>query len=144
VRAPSIRTGSASVSGLARVVRERFPATLLFHGSIDVDPSGVTTIDFPLADTVTTYTLEAIVWREDGWIWSADARIEVDREIVADAPVPDVARVGDRSGCCCASRTAYDARSGRAVDARASLGTRTTPVPITMCRAALRSPVMVH
>lgn len=94
-RVPSIRVGSASVSGLARVVRERFPPTLLFRPSIEIDPSGTTTIEIPLADAVTTYLVEAIVWREDGWIWSHDARIEVDRDIVIDAPVPEVARSGD-------------------------------------------------
>lgn len=95
-RSPSIRVGSAAVSGLARVVRERFPPTLLFRPSIELDPSGTTPIEIPLADAVTTYLVEAIVWREDGWIWSHHARIEVDRDVVIDAPVPDVARVGDR------------------------------------------------
>ena len=95
-RVPSIRVGQARVSGLARVVRERFPPTLLFEGAIDVDPSGVTELAVPLADAVTTYLVETIVWREDGWIWSDDARFEVDRDIVIDAPVPDVAHVGDR------------------------------------------------
>jgi hypothetical protein len=93
---PRLRVGSASVSGLARVVRERFPPTLLFRGAIDLDPSGVTEIDVPLADAVTTYLVETILWREDGWIWSARTELEVDREVVIEAPVPEMARVGDR------------------------------------------------
>lgn len=96
VRAPSIGVAQARVSGLARVVRERFPPTLFFRGAIDVDPSGTTEIAVPLADAVSTYLVEVIVWREDGWIWSDDARFEVDRDVVVDAPVPDVARAGDR------------------------------------------------
>jgi hypothetical protein len=100
-RAGSARTGHGRVqrlrvSGLAGVVRERFPPTLLFRGAVDVDPSGVTELEVPLADAVTTYLIEAILWREDGWIWSAHTELEVDREVVIDAPVPEVARVGDR------------------------------------------------
>lgn len=91
-----VRGTSARVSGLARVVRERFPPTLLFRSSIEIDASGATLLEIPLADAVTTYLVEAIVWREDGWIWSESAHIEVDREVVVDAPIPDVVRIGGR------------------------------------------------
>ncbi|MCC6876953.1 MAG: hypothetical protein IT378_21790, partial [Sandaracinaceae bacterium] len=103
--APQIRMGSASVQGsgggvgglrgLARVLRQRFPATLLFRASIALDPSGRTPIEVPLADAVTSYLIEAVAWRPDGWIWSTSTRIRVDREIVVEAPVPEVARIGD-------------------------------------------------
>lgn len=96
VRSPRIRAGMAAVSGLARVIRERFPPTLLFRPSLVVDPSGTTVIDIPLADSVTTYIVEVIVWRADGWVWSADTRIRVDRDIVISAPVPELAHRGDR------------------------------------------------
>jgi hypothetical protein len=95
-RSPQVRIGMASVSGLAAVVRERFPPTLLFLPSVDVDPSGTTELAIPLADAVTTYLVEVIVWREDGWISSASTRFEVDRDVVASAPIPSVAHVGDR------------------------------------------------
>jgi len=95
-RVPMIRSGSASMSGLAGIVRERFPPTLLFLPTLEVDPSGTTEIEIPLADTVTTYLVEAIVWREDGWVWSESTRIEVDRDIVVDAPIPETAHEGDR------------------------------------------------
>ena len=91
-----VGTSNVQVSGLARVVRERFPPTLLFRPAVEIDSSGTTEVEIPLADAVTTYLIETIVWREDGWIWSDDARIEVDRDIVIDAPVPEQARAGDR------------------------------------------------
>jgi sporulation-control protein spo0M len=90
---PTVRAGGAN---LARLVRERFPPTVLFTPTFEVDPSGRTHLEIPLADAVTTYRVEAIVWREDGWVWSARTEITSDREIVVDAPIPTVAHVGDR------------------------------------------------
>jgi len=95
-RVPRIRSGMARVRGLAAVVRERFPPTLRFEPSRPLATDGSTTIDIPLADAVTTYLVEVIVWREDGWVTSGHARIEVEREIVVSAPVPPVAHRGDR------------------------------------------------
>ncbi len=97
-RVPMIRAGQASVGafrGLARVMRERFPATLLFRPSVELDASGHASIEFRLADAVTSYVIETIVWRTDGWIWSSDARVEVEREIVVEAPIPEIARSDD-------------------------------------------------
>ncbi|MCC7536185.1 MAG: hypothetical protein IT379_08225 [Deltaproteobacteria bacterium] len=81
--------------GFARVVRERFPATLVFRPEIAVDASGTTSIDVALGDAVTTYLVEAIVWGDDGWTWSASTRVRVERDVVVDAPVPEWASVGD-------------------------------------------------
>lgn len=92
-------SGATIVSGgtnLARLVRERFPPTVLFTPSFALDPSGRTHLEIPLADAVTTYRVEVIVWREDGWIWSARTEITSDREIVVDAPIPERVRLGDR------------------------------------------------
>jgi hypothetical protein len=98
-RPPSVRIGSASasggVSGFASVVRERFPSTLLFRPASAVDPSGKTTISIPLSEAVTTYLVEAVVWSEDGWSWSTQTEIRVDKETVIDAPVPRHTTVGD-------------------------------------------------
>ncbi len=98
-RAPKVRVGSArasgGVSGFARVVRERFPSTLLFAPVIEVSSSGSTSIPVALSDAVTTYLAEVVVWSADGWTWSTQTQIRVDKEIVVDAPVPEFATVGD-------------------------------------------------
>ncbi len=94
-RAPQVRMGRASINGLSGVLRERFPPTLLFVPSLELDASGTTTVPIALADTVTTYLVEAIVWREDGWVWSDRTEIEVDRDIVVAAPIPGTAHRGD-------------------------------------------------
>jgi hypothetical protein len=87
--------GAGALSGLARVLRQRFPATLLFRPSVELDANGTAVVDVALADAVTTYLVEAVMWRTDGWSWSAETRIEADREIVVEAPIPDVARTDD-------------------------------------------------
>ena len=90
------RVGRAPrVSVFAHLVRERFPPTLLFSPAVSVDPSGRTVIEVKLAEAVTTYLVEAVVWSADGWTWSTRTRIRVDRETVIDAPVPRHATVGD-------------------------------------------------
>lgn len=95
-RAPQIRTGmaaAAAMGSLRGLIREDLPATLRFFPSIVLD--GATQVRIPLADAATTYLVEAIHWREDGWSWSARTELRVDREVVVDAPVPDGATVGD-------------------------------------------------
>ncbi len=96
-RAPSIRNGSAafsSMGSLRGLVRDELPATLRFVPSLALQAGG-TEVRLPLADAATTYLVEAIHWREDGWIWSAQTQLRVDREVVVDAPVPSIATEGD-------------------------------------------------
>ena len=99
-RVPRIRTGRASVSGgmpgsLSGLVREEFPGTLLFLPHVPVDDDGRTTVEIPLADAATTYLVEIIHWRADGWLWSTKTRVRADQELVVDAPVPRWATEGD-------------------------------------------------
>ncbi len=98
-RTPSIRTGHANVSGapslMSGLIREDMPATLFFLPSRAVDPSGTTLISVPLAQAATTYIVEVIHWRPDGWVWSDHTRVRVDQELVVDGPVPRYAMVGD-------------------------------------------------
>lgn len=96
---PSIRMGSATLvaaSALARVVREEFPATLRFIAEIELDAQGRASTEIELADAVSTYRLETIVWSQSGWTSSALTRITVDQPVQIDAPIPERARVGDR------------------------------------------------
>jgi hypothetical protein len=95
-RAPSVTVGAAFVAaGLAGIVREKFPPTLLFVARLPVDASGRTPLEVKLPDAVTTYLVEAIVWSADGWTWSTSTKLRVDKEILVDAPVPRYATVGD-------------------------------------------------
>lgn len=92
----TIGHGGGIGRALGSLVRERFPATLQFIAEEALDPSGQTVIELELADAITTYLVEAIVWTGEGWVWSGSTTIRVDQELVVDAPVPLFATVGDQ------------------------------------------------
>lgn len=99
-RSPSIRMGNVGTVGhgggsLLDVVREDFPGTLHFIPSLPLDASGQTEVTFDLADAATTYLVEVVHWREDGWTWSTSTRVRVEQPLVVDAPVPRYATEGD-------------------------------------------------
>ncbi len=91
--------GSVSTTGslaqLASLLRERFPATLMFVGERAIDPSGRTQFDVTLADALTTFRIEAIAWTAEGWTTSASTELQVDQDVVVDAPIPPLATPGD-------------------------------------------------
>jgi hypothetical protein len=96
---PRVRAGQASVGpsfdGLSRVLRERFPATLFFEPTFELDALGHASFELRVADAITSYVVETIIWRTDGWVWSAETSFAVEREIVVDAAIPDHARTDD-------------------------------------------------
>ena len=88
-RAPRIRTGRASVSmsgSLRGLVREEFPGTLHFVPTMPVHASGTTPVTIPLAHAATTYLVEVVHWRPDGWVWSTTTRVRVDQDLVGRRP----------------------------------------------------------
>jgi hypothetical protein len=82
-------------AAMAAVIREDFPATLHFVGEVALDAAGRATVEVPLADAITTYRIEAIGWSGSGWISSGRTAVRVEQEAEIDAPVPEVAIVGD-------------------------------------------------
>jgi len=137
---------NASVEGRAAVgsrlavmgelVRERFPATLFVASEIALDRSGVTIVEVPVADALTTYLVEAIAWTASGWTTSASGEIRVDQDAMVDAPVPPFAtandvlrlpvRVANRTARALSVRVEVAAEGGLAVTAPAP---RTIEVP---------------
>ncbi len=101
-RRPAVRAAAAVLGqggghrALSALLRRRFPATLALHGDVPIAADGRTPIALPLADATTTYAVEAVLWDEAGWTWSAATELRVDRDVVVDAPVPSFAVVGDR------------------------------------------------
>lgn len=128
--------GSAA-SGLAHLVRERFPATLSFSPAVEVEASGRTVLSIPLEDAITTYLVEVVVWGEDGFTWSADARFRVDQPTVVDGPVPRHATVGDelRLPVRVGNRTEADRPIALRASATASLGSPHAEAPAVSVRA---------
>ena len=81
-------------ANLNTIVRERFPATLLFIGEVALDGT-LTTVPLELADALTTYRVEAIAWTASGWLTTASVDVKVDQEATVDAPTPPFGTVGD-------------------------------------------------
>lgn len=80
---------------MGELIRERFPATLFFLGEGELEASGQTVIEVPLADALTTYRLEAIAWTRTGWTTAGRTEVRVDQEAQVDAPIPPFATTGD-------------------------------------------------
>lgn len=80
---------------MAAVIREDFPATLHFVGEVALDASGNARVEVQLADAITTYRIEAIGWSGSGWTSSGRTALRVEQEAEIDAPVPEMAIVGD-------------------------------------------------
>lgn len=79
---------------VGEMVRERFPATLIFVGERALEAVD-STIEIPLQDALTTYRTEAIAWTASGWVTCARTEFRVDQEATIDAVVPEFATVGD-------------------------------------------------
>ena len=77
------------------LIRQEFPATLHFVGEVPLNAQGIAEVDVPLLDALTTYRLEAIAWTNSGWITSGRGDVRVDQDAMVDAPVPEMATVGD-------------------------------------------------
>lgn len=93
-RNQQMRDEPSVFGSMAAVVREEFPATLVFVPSIPLDGAS-TNVTLQLADALTTYRIEAIAWTTSGWTTTASTEIEVDQDATVDAPVPPFATVGD-------------------------------------------------
>lgn len=96
-RSPAIRAGEAHAAfdALATALRHRFPPTLRFVPSIELSANGEATFELELADAVTSYVVEAIVWRTDGWRTSASTTFQARREVSMDPSVPTLVGIGD-------------------------------------------------
>ena len=95
---PRIRTGAAAArpsSSLRTLVREEFPGTLFFAPSVPASETGTTRLRFPLAHGATSYLVEVVHWRPDGWIESTSTEVRAAQELSVDAPVPRFATEGD-------------------------------------------------
>ncbi len=115
-RAPRVRTGAAGIlDELGSRVRQDFPGTLLFVPAMPTGDGGLTTLTIPLADAATSYLVEVVHWRLDGWSASTSTRFATAKPLVVEAPLPPLARVGE------VLRIPVRARSRNAVRAEVGL-----------------------
>lgn len=92
--APPPAPAGSTLARVGEMIRERFPATLLFVGEHPLEGTD-STIEIPLADALTTYRVEAIAWTASGWVTRASTEFRVDQDATIDAAVPEFATIGD-------------------------------------------------
>ncbi len=123
-------SGGSRLAAMGELIRERFPATLFVSGEQPLAQSGVTLVEIPVADALTTYVVEAIAWTRSGWTTSASGALRVDQDAMVDAPVPPFATAGDtlRLPVRIANRTRQPLRARVEVSAEGGLAA-TAPAP---------------
>jgi hypothetical protein len=90
----AVKTESVSVS--TPRVREYFPETLFWAPEIITDPNGQARVEIPLADTVTTWKVAAIVSTMDGRIAETESDFRTFQPFFLDFNPPPVLTEGDQ------------------------------------------------
>lgn len=90
---------SSSVRGEEAVpaarVREYFPETLLFQPNLVTDNNGVATLDFPMADSITTWRMTAMASTRAGALGSVTAPLRAFQDFFVDINFPVRLTQGD-------------------------------------------------
>jgi hypothetical protein len=94
---PDVIPGSAAVRPAVHPdrVRQRFPETLLWKPDLLTDPKGAATLGVELADSITTWRLQAVANAEDGRIGTAELGVRVFQEFFVDLDLPRRLTQGD-------------------------------------------------
>lgn len=132
---PVVRAGSAAIQppgSLRSLVREEFPGTLRFEPSIPVSETGTTAVRIPLGHAATTYLVEFVHWREDGWVWSTSTRIRAERALMVDAPIPRFATEGDELSVPVRVSSRAPGRATLTLAAEGDLTLTSPPAPMTV------------
>ena len=99
-RMGSIGRGSAGViaplAGLPARVRSRFPETLVWKPQLITDASGKATMDLEMADSITTWKLDATASSARGLLGVTSTRIKVFQPFFVDMDLPAGLTRGDR------------------------------------------------
>ena len=94
-RVPAATAGAAPGLSTPRL-REYFPETLLWQPELITDARGRARLRFPLADTITTWTLSATASTLDGQIRTAEKQIRAFQPFFLDHDPPRFLTAGDR------------------------------------------------
>ncbi len=91
--------GTFSAAGAEAVpaarVREYFPETLLFQPNLVTDNNGVATLDFPMADSITTWRMTAMASTRAGALGSVTAPLRAFQDFFVDINFPVRLTQGD-------------------------------------------------
>ena len=95
----SMRSRSArapSVMAMPTRVRAHFPETLLWKPQVITDAGGQATLDVPLADSITTWRLDATASSAAGLLGAASTRLKVFAPFFVDVDLPSELTQGDQ------------------------------------------------
>lgn len=76
-------------------LRQYFPETMLWLPGLETDETGALAIDFPVADSITTWRMTALASSQDGRLGSATAGLRVFQDFFIDLDLPLALTVGD-------------------------------------------------
>jgi hypothetical protein len=93
--AASIRSAAVTGPNFTPHVRDYFPETLLWNPELVTDASGKASLDFKLADNITTWHVAVIGSTLDGRIAEGSAEIRAFQPFFADLDPPQVLTVSD-------------------------------------------------
>lgn len=86
---------SAGQGGEPPRLRQYFPETMLWLPDEVTDTEGQLTLDFPVADSITTWRLVALASSQDGRLGSATGELRVFQDFFIDLDLPSALTVGD-------------------------------------------------
>ena len=100
---PNATSKSAQVKAPAPLLstprlREYFPETLLWQPELVTDSRGTAHLNFPLADSITTWSLAVIASTTDGRIGTAEKEVRAFQPFFADQDLPQFLTAGDEIG----------------------------------------------
>lgn len=154
-QAPVIETQAASLGSSTgkkplpvAVVRNYFPETLAWMPMIETGPDGKAQVDFALADSITTWKMNAAGSSRDGRIGETSSQIRAFQPFFVDVAPPAVLTVGDEialpvaiynyGASTVAAATAVEARGGLEI-VKSTTGLRDLPAG-----ESLQSPALVR
>jgi len=91
-----VTIGTDTKSGLPQTIRSNFKSTALFLGSVSVDATGQTTVDYTLPDNVGTYEIRAYAINQDSAFGVGVRDIISRKRLSLQASSPRVVRYGDK------------------------------------------------
>jgi hypothetical protein len=89
------RTAGTTHPAATPPLRQYFPETLYWQPALETDATGHARVRFPLADSITTWKVQAIGSTEDGKVGSADVDVTAFQPFFVDNNPPPVLTAGD-------------------------------------------------
>ncbi len=112
-------------------LREYFPETLLWEPEVEIGPSGEAEVAFTLADSLTTWKLNALASTDDGFVTTAETEVVGFLPFFGELDPPPVLTAGDRLELPLVVRNQLETEERAEVSLEASAGLAIGPASAT-------------